>query len=93
MHNFEAVIVHIFERPVPNEDWIERRTEEVCSMRFSARGDATANKTVSEFLASVPERQYSHTWRVFRVLNGVREAKDVRELEIERAKRFAPRWR
>ena len=93
-HNFEAVIIHDIARPVPNEDWIERRRENVFSMRFTARGDGTAAKIVSEFCSSIPERRYNHTWRIFRVMDGVRMAKDIREQAAERARRFSPgvRW-
>lgn len=37
MHNYEAILTSDRSRPVPNEDWMERRSEVVLGMRFAAR--------------------------------------------------------
>lgn len=88
-HVFEAVVVHEINHPVPNEDWIERRRVDEFSMRFEARGDGTASRFVADFVAE--HAKHSRTWRLFRVVNGVRCAKDVREVAAERARQFGGR--
>jgi hypothetical protein len=72
-----------------NEDWIERRRVDEFSMRFVARGAATAAKFVWEFVEQ--NKKYSRSFRIWRVVNGVRNAKDIREEATERTRMFGRR--